>query len=223
MRRAWIVALEGGPAQAIGIALAESGYEPVRATTGSVGTGLENGALPETVVVAAGAESAGEVDATLAELRDDERLAGVPLLLVLTPEALANVGLAPLADELLRAPVSEAELRLRIARSLDRLGGAGDGERLVVGELELDFATHEARVGGRSVELTHVEYELLRFLATHPKRVFSRDLLLDRVWGYGFAGSTRTVDVHVRRVRAKLGPSAAMIQTVRSVGYRFEP
>jgi DNA-binding response OmpR family regulator len=223
MRRAWIVALEGGPSQSIGTALAESGYEPVRVAADAIGPDLEGGAQPEVVVVAAGAESVGQVDPALAGLRGDERLAGIPLLLVLTPEALAEVGPAPLADELLRTPVSEAELRLRVARSLHRLGGAGDGEQLVVGELELDFATHEARVGGRAVALTHVEYELLRFLATHPKRVFSRELLLDRVWGYGFAGSTRTVDVHVRRVRAKLGPRAAMIQTVRSVGYRFEP
>jgi len=67
----------------------------------------------------------------------------------------------------LRTPVSEAELKLRIARSLQRLGGAGDGEQLVVGDLALDFATHEARVGEHRVELTHMEYELLRFLATH--------------------------------------------------------
>jgi DNA-binding response OmpR family regulator len=223
VRRAWIFALEGGPAQSIGALLAESGYEPVRAAADSVGPELEGGTQPEVVIVAAGPETLAEADAALVALRGDERLDSVPLLLVLTPEALPAAGPAPLADELLRTPVSEAELKLRIARAVHRLGGAGDGEQLVVGDLALDFATHEARVGERTVELTHVEYELLRFLATHPRRVFSRELLLDRVWGYGFAGSTRTVDVHVRRVRAKLGPRAAMIQTVRSVGYRFEP
>jgi DNA-binding response OmpR family regulator len=223
VRRAWILALDGGPSRSIGALLAESGYEPVPVAPGAIGAELEGGAGPEIAVVAAGAESVGEADAALAELRGDERLDTVPLLLVLTPEALPAAGPAPLADELLRTPVTEAELRLRIARSVHRLGGEGDGERLVVGALALDFATHEARVGERAVELTHVEYELLRFLATHPRRVFSRELLLDRVWGYEFAGSTRTVDVHVRRVRAKLGPAAAMIQTVRSVGYRFEP
>lgn len=223
MRRAWIFALEGGPSQSLGTLFAEAGYEPVRMAVEGVGAELEGGAQPEVVVVAAGPESVGEIEVTLAALRGDERLDSTPLLLVLTPEALPAAGPAPLADELLRTPVSEAELRLRIARSLHRLGGEGDGEQLLVGDLALDFATHEARVGGRAVELTHVEYELLRFLATHPRRVFSRELLLDRVWGYEFAGSTRTVDVHVRRVRAKLGPAAGMIQTVRSVGYRFEP
>jgi DNA-binding response OmpR family regulator len=223
VRRAWIFALEGGPAQSIGTLLAESGYEPIRAAADSIGAGLEGGTQPEVVVAVAGPETLGEADAALAAVRADERLDSVPLLLVLTPEALPAAGPAPLADELLRTPVSEAELKLRIARSLQRLGGAGDGEQLVVGDLALDFATHEARVGERTVELTHMEYELLRFLATHPRRVFSRELLLDRVWGYGFAGSTRTVDVHVRRVRAKLGSRAGMIQTVRSVGYRFEP
>jgi DNA-binding response OmpR family regulator len=223
VRRAWIFALDGGPAQSLGALLAESGYEPVRVAAEGVGAELEGGAQPEVVVVAAGPEAVGEVDATLAGLRGDERLDGTPLLLVLTPEALPAAGPARHADELLRAPVSEAELRLRIARSVHRLGGEGDGEHLVVGDLDLDFATHRARVGRRTVELTHMEYELLRFLATHPRRVFSRELLLDRVWGYEFAGSSRTVDVHVRRVRAKLGPAAGMIQTVRSVGYRFEP
>lgn len=223
MRRAWIFALEGGPAQSLGALLAESGYEPVRVAGGEIGAELEGGAAPEVAVVVAGPETLAAADATLAEARGDERLDAVPLLLVLTPEALPAAGPAPLADELLRTPVSEAELRLRIARAVHRLGGEGDGEQLVVGALALDFATHQARVGERAVELTHVEYELLRFLATHPRRVFSRELLLDRVWGYEFAGSTRTVDVHVRRVRAKLGPAAGMIQTVRSVGYRFEP
>jgi DNA-binding response OmpR family regulator len=222
VRRAWIFALEGGPSQSIGTLLAETGYEPIRTAVDSIGTELEGGAQPEVVIVVAGPETLAEADAALAEVRGDERLEAVPLLLVLPPEALPLAGPSPLADELLRTPVSEAELRLRIARSVHRLEGAGDGEQLIAGDLVLDFATHEARVGERTVELTHVEYELLRFLATHPNRVFSRELLLDRVWGYGFAGSTRTVDVHVRRVRAKLGPRAGMIQTVRSVGYRFE-
>jgi DNA-binding response OmpR family regulator len=223
VRRAWIFALEGGPSQSLGSLLAESGYEPVRVAVDRVGPELEGGAHPEVAIVAAGPEGLAAADATFVALRGDERLDSVPLLLVLTPEALPAAGPAPLADELLRTPVSEAELRLRIARAVHRLGGAGDGEQLVVGDLALDFATHEARIGERTVELTHMEYELLRFLATHPKRVFSRELLLERVWGYDFTGSTRTVDVHVRRVRAKLGPGAAMIQTVRSVGYRFEP
>lgn len=223
MRRAWIVAPEGAPSQSLGTLLAESGYEPVRVAGGEVEAGLADGAAPEVVVVAAGPEALGEAEAALAEVRGDERLDTVPLLLVLTPEALPVAGPAPNADELLRTPVTEAELRLRIARAVHRLGGEGDGEKLVVGALALDFATHQAWVGEHTVELTHVEYELLRFLATHPRRVFSRELLLDRVWGYEFAGSTRTVDVHVRRVRAKLGPAAGMIQTVRSVGYRFEP
>jgi DNA-binding response OmpR family regulator len=222
VRRAWIFALEGGPSQTIGALLAESGYEPIRAVGDSIGPELEGGAHPEVAIIVAGPEGLAAADATLLSLREDERLDSVPLLFVLTPEALPAAGPAPLADELLRTPVSEAELRLRIARAVHRLGGAGNGEHLVVGDLTLDFATHEARIGERTVELTHMEYELLRFLATHPKRVFSRELLLERVWGYDFAGSTRTVDVHVRRVRAKLGPGAAMIQTVRSVGYRFE-
>ena len=77
-------------------------------------------------------------------------------------------------------------------------------------------------IDGEPVDFTYMEYELLRFLVTHPNRVFSREALLSRVWGYDYYGGARTVDVHVRRVRAKLGEHAARIKTVRSVGYRFE-
>ena len=91
-----------------------------------------------------------------------------------------------------------------------------------VEELVIDLAGYEARLHGRRLELTHQEFELLRFLAQHRGRVFTRDQLLERVWGYQYAGGTRTVDIHVRRVRAKLGAHAGgLIETVRNVGYKM--
>jgi len=92
-----------------------------------------------------------------------------------------------------------------------------------VGSLELNLATYQVAIAGKPVSFTYMEYELLKFLVTHPGRSFSRESLLSAVWGYDYYGGARTVDVHVRRVRAKLGlEHAARIKTVRSVGYRFE-
>ena len=87
----------------------------------------------------------------------------------------------------------------------------------------MNLQTYQATVEGRPLDLTFMEYELLKFLASHPGRVFSRETLLSRVWGYEYYGGARTVDVHVRRLRAKLGEEFAhFIDTVRSVGYRFD-
>ena len=86
----------------------------------------------------------------------------------------------------------------------------------------LNFETYQAAIGGKPLDLTYMEYELLKFFVTHPGKVFTREQLLSRVWGYEYYGGARTVDVHVRRLRAKLGEEHAnLIQTVRSVGYRF--
>jgi DNA-binding response OmpR family regulator len=112
---------------------------------------------------------------------------------------------------------------MRVARAVHRLGLAGDGDIVRIGGLEIDFTTYQVTIDGTPVDFTYMEYELLHFFVTHPNHVFSREALLSRVWGYDFYGETRTVDVHVRRVRAKLGiEHAARIRTVRSVGYRFE-
>ena len=93
----------------------------------------------------------------------------------------------------------------------------------VGGEVVVDDATYTARIGGRPLDLTYKEFELLKYLVGHPGRVLTRDLLLSDVWGYDYYGGTRTVDVHIRRLRAKVGPEyEGHIQTVRSVGYRFQ-
>jgi two-component system, OmpR family, alkaline phosphatase synthesis response regulator PhoP len=84
----------------------------------------------------------------------------------------------------------------------------------------IDIAGYEVRISGRRIDLTHQEFELLRFLAQHRGRVFTRQALLERAWGYQYAGGTRTVDIHVRRVRSKLGQAGELIETVRNVGYK---
>src|SRR5699024_6105616 len=116
----------------------------------------------------------------------------------------------------------EARLRLAIARLAATTEDAPD--EIHRGDLVIDEATFTAKVSQRTLELTYKEFELLKFLAQHPGRVFSRGQLLQEVWGYDYFGGTRTVDVHVRRLRAKLGADYdALIGTVRNVGYRFVP
>jgi DNA-binding response OmpR family regulator len=119
----------------------------------------------------------------------------------------------------------EARLRLAVARCA-AAGGVADHEpeEIRSGDLHIDEATYTARLRGRTLDLTFKEFELLKFLAQHPGRVFTRAILLQEVWGYDYFGGTRTVDVHVRRLRAKLGlEHEGLIGTVRTVGYRFVP
>lgn len=126
-----------------------------------------------------------------------------------------------ICDDFVLTPVDPDELATRIARLTGRAGPAME-ETVTFKDLSLNLATYQAALGDEPIDLTFMEYELLRFFATHSGRVWSREQLLSRVWGYDYFGGARTVDVHVRRLRAKLGEErASWITTVRSVGYRF--
>src|SRR5439155_4505656 len=149
-----------------------------------------------------------------------------PILALLTEGGLAAVTAEWGADDVMLATAGpaelEARLRLAIGRQASTVPVAPDEIRS--GELSIDEATYTARLRARVLDLTFKEFELLKFLAQHPGRVFTRAHLLQEVWGYDYFGGTRTVDVHVRRLRAKLGPEhEALIGTVRNVGYRFVP
>jgi DNA-binding response OmpR family regulator len=168
----------------------------------------------------------------LAHARDLCRLirttgADVPVLLIVTEGGLAVVSVDWGMDDVVLHTCGPAELEARIKLAIGRLAAqreADDPESHVIrsGEVVVDDATYTARLGGRALDLTFKEFELLKFLAQHPGRVFSRQQLLQEVWGYDYFGGTRTVDVHVRRLRAKLGPeNETLIGTVRNVGYRF--
>ena len=125
-----------------------------------------------------------------------------------------------LVDEFVFPEVSEAELRLRLTMLWLRRGDTG-GSVVRLGPVAINVETYQVTTGGRVLDLTFKEFELLRYLAEHPGRVFSRAKLLQEVWGYDFYGGNRTVDVHVRRLRSKLGPEhEQLIETVRGVGYR---
>jgi DNA-binding response OmpR family regulator len=182
---------------------------------------LVAGTSPDVVIIDARAELA-EARATCRMLNATGL--GVPLLAVVTESGLVALNADWGVDDVILASAgpSEAEARLRLA--LGRLSNAaaiGSGA-IRAGELTIDPDTYAAKLKGRPLDLTYKEFELLKFLAQHPGRVFTRDQLLREVWGYDYFGGTRTVDVHVRRLRAKLGSEyESMIGTVRQVGYKF--
>ena len=125
-------------------------------------------------------------------------------------------------DDFIVRPGDINELVLRIKRLLNRSESTESSKVIRCGDLMIDLAKCEVTVQGRPIELTFKEYELLRFLASHPGRVFNRDTLLNQVWGYDYFGGDRTVDVHIRRLRSKIeGPAHTFIETVRNIGYRF--
>jgi DNA-binding response OmpR family regulator len=149
---------------------------------------------------------------------------GVPLLAVVTEAGLITLNADWGIDDVLltTAGPAEVEARLRLAAGRQANATAGAGGLIRAGELTIDPDTYAAKLKGRPLDLTYKEFELLKFLAQHPGRVFTRDQLLREVWGYDYFGGTRTVDVHVRRLRAKLGAEhESMIGTVRQVGYKF--
>jgi two-component system alkaline phosphatase synthesis response regulator PhoP len=146
-----------------------------------------------------------------------------PLLLLVTAAQVGDLELREdLFDDFCLIPLQARELEARLAHLFWRTGRGTRPELVEYGPLVLNLETYQAAVGGRPLDLTYMEYELLKFLATHPGKVFTRETLLSRVWGYEYYGGARTVDVHIRRLRAKLGDEHAnLISTVRSVGYRF--
>jgi len=150
-----------------------------------------------------------------------------PVILVTTEGGLAAVNAEWGIDDVLLDMAGPAEVEARLRLAIGRVAVAeetdADGE-MRLGDLVIDESAYSARIRGRSLDLTFKEFELLRFLASHGGRVFTRAQLLQEVWGYDYFGGTRTVDVHVRRLRAKLGSEhEVLIGTVRNVGYRFVP
>jgi DNA-binding response OmpR family regulator len=147
----------------------------------------------------------------------------VPVLLLVSGVHLAELELREdLFDDFCLSPFHPRELEARLRHLFFRRGSRSSAEVVEYGDLALNLETYQAALDDRPLDLTYMEYELLKFFATHPAKVFTREQLLSRVWGYEYYGGARTVDVHVRRLRAKLGEEhAGWIQTVRSVGYRF--
>ena len=146
-----------------------------------------------------------------------------PVLILVSGTQLSDLELRDdLFDDFCLSPFHPRELEARLKHLFWRTGRGTRPELIEYGDLILNLETYQAAISGSPLDLTYMEYELLKFLSSHPGKVFTRETLLSRVWGYEYYGGARTVDVHVRRLRAKLGEEHAnLIQTVRSVGYRF--
>jgi two-component system alkaline phosphatase synthesis response regulator PhoP len=175
---------------------------------------------PSVVVVDAGAHL--EVGrASIRRIREVVSLADVPVLLCLEVSRMLGLDQEVGSDDFALMPIVGPELYARI-RQLDwRMASFQAGSRIKIGDLVIDVIGFEAMYRGRAITMPRQEYQLLKFLAERPGRVFSREQLLSRVWGYRYAGGTRTVDIHIRRLRVKLGAGSAMIETIRHVGYKM--
>ncbi|MGV1033866.1 MAG: response regulator transcription factor [Microbacteriaceae bacterium] len=147
----------------------------------------------------------------------------VPLVLIVTEGGLTAVSPDWGVDDVVLEHAGPAEVDARIRLVIGRTVGADDelGGELGASGVVIDERNYSAKLDGAPLNLTYKEFELLKFLVSHPARVFTREQLLSEVWGYDYFGGTRTVDVHVRRLRAKLGEAEHLIGTVRNVGYRF--
>jgi two-component system alkaline phosphatase synthesis response regulator PhoP len=159
-------------------------------------------------------------------LRADAATAAVPIIMLTAraEEAERIAGLELGADDYVTKPFSPRELTARVAALLRRVqrAPAASGARLSYGPIAIDIERHSVQAGGEEVKLTAKEFLLLQYLIEHQGRVLSRDLLLTDVWGYQYTGGTRTVDVHIRRLREKLPFLADAIVTIKQFGYRLE-
>jgi len=146
----------------------------------------------------------------------------IPLLVFLTPTAFSDFDFNLSVADIILWPAHSGEIGLRVHRALVRRTVFPEGETIRAGDIIIDPHRYDVYVAGKKVLLTYKEYELLKVLTSSPGRVFTREVLLNQVWGYDYYGGTRTVDVHVRRLRSKLGDAEAFIETIWHVGYRMQ-
>ena len=164
----------------------------------------------------------GMTSGGLAAILRDDAVQDTGSVMVLAPSSQLNIlGPNVRVDDFVITPVNEDELRVRMSRLIWAQTGAEDGTVIRHGTLLIDLERYKVTVDGEVVDLTYKEYELLRFLASNPGKPFTREALLNQVWGYDYYGGSRTVDVHVRRIRSKIEQREQFIDTVRNVGYRF--
>lgn len=176
--------------------------------------------VPDLVIFEVSHDSTPQrVDELSQEIRHEMSL---PVLVIVPRRLLFNLSSGFAADDFIVLPSDEREFVLRIRRLLRATGGGDSDEVVKGGDLVIDTAKAEVTLSGSRIDLTYREYELLRFLMSNKGRVFTREALLDKVWGYDYYGGDRTVDVHVRRLRSKIEITGkTYIETVRSIGYRF--
>ena len=155
------------------------------------------------------------------KIKKEYHLKTLPVMIVLNKETIQNIDLQCGADDFILEDVTEKELILRIKFLMCRVYGINTEELIQIKDLIIDVAQHKVLINYEPIDLTYMEFKLLLFFATNKNRAFTRNHILERVWGYDYYGGTRTVDVHVRRLRSKLDKYCLLIETVRNVGYKF--
>ncbi len=221
MSRILIVGIEHDLMERLASDLADSGYR-TDSMTGEELLSAENGALAnyDLFLLEIGAEDVGLVRSKLKQAFEGRRKP--PLLLVGTEKQMKDADALTEADDFVLAPGSPFELSLRVTVALRRARRFDPTNTIRRADLRIHPHTYEVFMNEERVDLTLKEYELLKFLATHAGRVFTRDVLLEQVGGYDYYGGMRTVDVHVRRLGAKIEREGrTFIETIRGVGYRF--
>ena len=208
--------------QTEGAALLKRELESLDFEVTSSGLAEAESALTQAGVDAIVLEAATSADETRHVLESSMRPTRAPLLLLARVEQLAAIDPVWPVDDFLVLPAATDELNLRLRRAIWRKTGIDTANTLRSGDLLLDLANYKVFVAEQPVTLTFKEFELLRFLMTNRGKVFTREALLNRVWGYEYYGGARTVDVHIRRLRSKIETGSTLyIETVRNVGYRF--
>jgi DNA-binding response OmpR family regulator len=191
--------------------------EVVMVRQGDVEEALADSGLDALIV-----EAAANLEETKRLVESPLRPQRAPLVLLVRSDQLQAIDPTWPADDFAILPLAANELRLRLRRAIYRKTGADSANVLRSEDLVLDLANYKVFVADQPVSLTFKEFELLRFLMTNRGKVFTREALLNRVWGYEYFGGARTVDVHIRRLRAKIETGTTVfIETVRNVGYRF--
>ena len=155
-------------------------------------------------------------------IRDLKKERSLPVIALTSAKVLINIDSQSDIEDFVTAPYDSVELALRAKRILNRGSGSQSGELIKSGSLVIDPVSCEVAVDGRIIELTFKEYEMLKLLAGSPGRVYTRQDLLNKVWGYNYFGGDRTVDVHIRRLRSKIEDAHhTFVETVRNIGYKF--
>lgn len=155
-------------------------------------------------------------------IKKEAQIQEVPLILLIDENEMKTADLPSGIQEVLYRPMRIPEALARVQLLFKRIHKVDQKNLIQRGKLSIDIAKYEVRLGEKKIDLTFTEFELLKFLCTNPGTVFTREVLLNKVWGYEYYGGTRTVDVHIRRLRSKIeGKSSVFIETVRNIGYKF--
>lgn len=155
-------------------------------------------------------------------LKKEPQAESVPLVLMMDEGEMSNADLPSGVQEVLYRPLRVSEAVVRIQNVIKRTHKIDQKNLIQRGRITVDTSKYEVRVGDKKIDLTFTEFELLKFFCANPGTVFTREVLLNKVWGYEYYGGTRTVDVHIRRLRSKIeGKSTVYIETVRNIGYKF--